>query len=261
MPTASNGDVSLYYRSEGDGETVAFVGDAGYGAWQWGWQHAAVSGPYESLVTELRGTGRSDSPPGPYSVSDLAADLEAILADAGVRGGHVVGAGLGGLVALEAAHTSSRVRSLTLLGTAASGEGVDAGRLYGNPNDRAGLRRSLKAALSPSFFEEQPEAVDQIIEWRRKEDAERDLWEAQAAAIEGFDASDRLFELTQPALVLHGSEDAVWPVEGGKGLAEGLPRGEFVPVEGAGHLAHVEHSRVVNDHLLGFLDDETGRGD
>ncbi|WP_101295228.1 alpha/beta fold hydrolase [Halegenticoccus soli] len=253
MPTARNGGVSLYYDTDGTGETVAFVGDLGYGAWQWGWQHAAVAGPYRSLVTDLRGAGRSDAPPGPYTVGELAQDLEVALADAGVRSAHVVGAGLGGAIALWAALSSSRPASLTLLGTAASGRGLDLEPLFAPPGDRDALRRSLDAAFSDAFFDEQPEVVERIVEWRAAEDASREAWEAQAAAAERFDVRERLHEVTVPALVLHGTEDAVWPEARGRELAEGLPRGEFAPVEGAGHLAHVEHSRVVNDLLLDFL--------
>ncbi len=254
MPTASNGGVDLNYETDGAGDTVAFVGDAGYGAWQWGWQHAAVAGPYESLVTDLRGIGRSDSPPGPYTVGELTQDLEVVLADRGVGKAHLVGVGLGGMVALRTALSSSRAASLTLIGTAAMGDGLDLRRLYGAPNDPATIRQSLEAALSAEFFEAQSDVVDQVVEWRTHEDAPPEAWGAQAAAVERFDASDRLYEVTVPARVVHGTDDAVWPVERGRNLAEGLPRGEFVPVEGAGHLAHVEHSRIVNDRLLAFLE-------
>ena len=253
MATPHNGGVSLHYATDGDGETVAFVGDVGYGAWQWGWQHAAVAGPYESLVMDIRGTGQSDAPEGPYTVGELAQDLEVVLADHGVRTAHVVGAGLGGMVALQTALSSSRAKSLTLLGTAAYGGGIDLSPLYGVPTNPPELRASLDAAFSSAFFEEQPDVVDQIVAWRREEDATKPAWKAQAAAVERFDVSDRLYELTTPTLVLHGSEDAVWPLERGRELADGLPRGSFTAVDGAGHLAHVEHSRVVNDLLLDFL--------
>lgn len=268
MPTATNGDVTLYYETTGDpepadadgGGTVAFVGDVGYGAWQWGWQHAAVAGPYESLVPDLRGTGRSDAPPGPYAVADLAADVAAVLADRGVRRAHLVGAGLGGMVALRAALSSSRVRSLALIGTAAADAGVSLDPLLADPDDPAALRESLRSAVSPSFAEDQPKVVEQIVEWRAAEDAPERAQRAQAAAVEGFDLRDRLYEITVPALVFHGTADGQWPTEGGRSLAEDLPRGEFVPLDGAGHLAHVEHSRVVNDRLLGFLDEAAGQG-
>ena len=262
MTRTSNGDVSLYYERAGSGPTVAFVGDVGYGAWQWGWQHAAVAGPYESLVADLRGTGRSDAPSGPYAVEYLVEDLTTVLSDAGVRSAHVVGAGLGGMVALEAARTTSRVDGLFLLGTAARGGDIDLDPLWGTPDDPDALERSLAAGLSHSFVEARPDAVEQMIEWRSEEDAGRAAWEAQAAAVDAFDVSDRLYEITVPALVVHGRDDAVWPPERGAALADDLPRGEFRPVEDAGHLAHVEASRRVNDDLLGFLDErEAERSD
>ena len=263
MPVARNDGVSLYYETAADGAsadadtgtgTVAFVGDAGFGAWQWGWQYAALAGPYRTLVADLRGAGRSDAPPGPYSVADLAADLDAVLADASVRKAHVVGAGLGGMVALQAAREGSRVRSLSLLGTAASGEAVDPRTLYADPADESALRESLSAALSEEFLDARPDEADRIVRWRAEDDAAPDAFEAQAAAVEGFDRSDSLYEVTTPALVVHGTADAAWPAEAGRELADGLPRGEFFGVADAGHLVHAEASGTVNDRLLGFLE-------
>jgi len=252
MPTVSADGAEIYYETDGTGETVAFVGDAGYGAWQWGWQHAAVAGPYRSLVTDLRGAGRSGGGDG-VGVDALAADLEAVLADAGVDAAHVVGAGLGGMVALRAAESTSRVESLTLIGTAARGDGLDLDPLWADPDDPDALERSVAAGVSGAFVDAHPDAVDRIVGWRGTEDAPREIFEAHAAAVEAFDASDRLYEITQPALVVHGGADAVWPPARGAALAEGLPRGEFREVDGAGHLVHVEASRRVNDDLLGFL--------
>lgn len=254
MAYAANGSVSLYYETEGDGDTVAFLGEIGYGAWQWSWQHAAVAGPRESLVADVRGAGRSDAPPGPYAPADLAADAEAVLADRGARTAHLVGAGLGGAVALTVARRSGRVDSLTLIGTSARGSDVDAEALYAPPDDPEALRASLDPALSAAFRDARPDALDRIVEWRAAGDADRAAWEAQAAALAEFDLADSLYEVTVPALVVHGTADAVCPVECGRALAEGLPRGEFLPVDGAGHLAHVERSKLVNDRLLGFLD-------
>lgn len=253
MARVSVDGVDCYYEAAGAGAPVAFIGDVGYGAWQWGWQHAAVAGPHQSIVTDLRGSGRSDAPPGPYDVSDLVDDFTAVLSDAGVRSAHVVGSGLGGMVALEAARTTARVDSLVLVGTAARGGGLDLDPLWADPDDPSGLERSLAAGLSAAFVASHPDAIAQMVEWRGAEDADRAAWEAQAAAVEDFDVADRLYEITVPSLVVHGTDDAIWPPERGEALAEGLPRGEFRAIEDAGHLVHVEASKRVNDDLLGFL--------
>ncbi|MFB6135829.1 MAG: alpha/beta fold hydrolase [Halobacteriaceae archaeon] len=258
MPEATRDGVRLYYETEGDGETVAFVPDAGLGAWSWGWQHRAVAGPYEALAWDLRGTGDSDAPPGPYTVPQLAADLEAVLADHGAARAHLVGLGLGGMVALRHALAYGRAASLTLVGTAASGDAVDRdalGAARAPLDDPAALRESLSALLSPAFVADHPDVVDGIAAWRADDDATAAGWEAQVAALDGFDASDRLHEVTEPALVVHGGADRVVPADAGRRLAEALPRGAFEGHEDAGHLVTVERSRPVNDALLEFLDD------
>lgn len=262
MPYAANGDVDLYYEVDGEGsdehdvDAVVCCGDLGFGPWQWGWQHAALAGPYRVVVPATRGTGDSDAPPGPYTVGQLAGDLDAVLTDAGVRSAHVVGVGLGGMVALHAALHSNRVKNLALVGTPAHGGGFHPDPLWASPNDPGALESSLRVAVSDDFLDAQPDVVSRIVEWRAAEDAARDAWEAAREAVRSFDRSDRLYEVTNEALVLHGSEDAVCPPAKGKELADGLPRGEFVAVDGVGHLANVEASREVNDRILGFFDEE-----
>jgi pimeloyl-ACP methyl ester carboxylesterase len=168
-----------------------------------------------------------------------------------------VGCGLGGAVALAAARTSSRVATLSLFGTAARGADFDLEPLFAPPDDRDALAESLEAALSAAFLESQPEVRDGIVDWRADGDADRAGWEAQTAALEGFDATDWLVEVTQPTRVYHGGADELVPASAGADLARGLPRGEFVELEGAGHLPFVERSRTVNDRVLGFLEART----
>ncbi|WP_290816739.1 alpha/beta fold hydrolase [Halovivax sp.] len=254
MPTASNGDVSLYYEVDGRGEPVVFVSEAGLGGWSWGWQHAALPGPFRTVVWDLRGTGRSDAPPGPYDVATLVADLTSILSAIDARRAHVVGAGLGGAVALRAARDSTRVESLALLGTGARGADFDLDALYAPPHDREALRETLEATLSADFRDAQPDVLGGIVDWRADGDAAEAGFRAQTAALDGFDATDWGYEVTVPALVVHGADDGIVPRESGRALADALPRGAFLSIPDAGHLAHVERSRAVNDHLLGFLE-------
>lgn len=256
MPTATNGGVTLYYESDGDGETVAFVNDAGVGAWLWGWQHPAVAGPYEALVWDLRGTGRSTASAvsgGGYTftVDDLAADLEAVLTDHGARRAHIVGAGLGGLVALRYARAYDRAASLVLLNATASGEAVD--REYGGlfadwETDEAD---GLTAAFSPEFLQRRPDLVERITAWRSEDEIGTEVRRAQVDAARSFEVGP-LYERTLPVLVFHGVDDPVVGLEAGRSLAEDLPLGRFEPVEGR-HFCFVEHSRAVNDELLAFL--------
>lgn len=255
MPTATRDGLSLHYHTDGDGETVAFVSDVGFGAWLWGWQHRAVAGPHESLVWDLRGTGRSDAPPGPYDVDALAADFEAVLADADVSRAHIVGAGLGGMVALRYAREYGRARSLTLLSTAASGDAVDIGALRAlHPEERTddALADSLSGAFSPAYIDARPDLVKDIVGWRREDDAATGAVAAQIRAVDSFDAGP-LYELSLPTLVCWGVNDPVVDPESARQLVDGLPRGTGEAVEGR-HLCYIEYSRAVTERLLAHIE-------
>jgi pimeloyl-ACP methyl ester carboxylesterase len=238
---------TLRYASAGpaDGETVALVGEAGFGAWQWGWQHGRF-GSFRTLSVDLRGAG-ADAPPGPYRVETLAADLDAVLADAGVRRVHLLGFGLGGMVCLRYAREYGRARSLTLIGTTANGEAVDREAFeapFESPDALSGL-------FTPAFREARPDLLERIVGWRREEDPLAEVREAQLAAALSFDAGP-LYELALPSLVLHALDDPVVSISAGEALADGLPDCELEPVEGR-RLAHVEHSMAVNDRIDAFL--------
>jgi pimeloyl-ACP methyl ester carboxylesterase len=261
VPYAVNGSVSIRYEVEGEGPAIVFVGDVGLGVWQFAWQHGAIAGPYAAVTPELRGIGRSDAPAGPYTLADLVGDLEAVIAETDRRSVHLVGYGFGGLIAIATAMESARVRSLTVSGTPASGDALDPDRLWADPADRAAVEASTTALLSDSFRAAHPDVVDRIVDWRVAEDGSPETAAAYRAALVGADRSDRLYELTVPTLVLHGTADAVCPVEHGRGLADGLPRGTFRPMEGVGHFAGIEASGACNDAFLGWLAEHADRDD
>jgi len=255
MSTVTSEGVELYYDTAGSGPTVAFVNPVGYGAWCWSWLVDALTPHHETLVWDLPGTGRSDARE-TLDVGTLASDLETVLADHGAHDVHLVGAGLGGMIALQHARRGSRAATLTLLGTTADGSEVDRGTLldcFAPRDDPGALRASLTHVFSEGVIEEHPEAVDRIVGWRHEDDADRDGWDTQAEAMCAF-VMDDLYELTRPALVCHGREDAIVPFEAGRVLAENLPRGNFQPVD-AGHLVAAEEPTAIEDALLAFFED------
>ncbi|WP_436934342.1 alpha/beta fold hydrolase [Halovenus marina] len=261
VPTVRVDGVELYYERAGSGETVVFLGDIGFGAWQWSFQVDALAGPYETVVWDYRGVGQSEQSNAACDIERMASDLEAVLRAADVRRAHLVGAGLGGVVALQYLSDYNRGRSLTAFGTTHDGSRIDepaARQLYARPDDTAqsddveACRASLEAGFSPTFLDANPDTVEQICEWRREEDGDERTVERQLAAATEFRA-DPLYEYTEPALVCHGLADPIVPVEAGRTLAEELPRGTFEAVEGR-HLCFAEHARAVNDRVIAFLD-------
>ena len=286
MPQATRDGVSIYYErdeSDGDGTApVVFVQGLGFGRWMWRWQREAVTDRYDVIAPDNRGTGRSDVglPPlvprlpgllrglvllklAGYSMDGLAADLEAVLDDAGIYNAHIVGASMGGMIAQRHAVEYTRAKSLTLCCT--SHGGPDAApvpeetqeHMFETPDgagERGTIRHRMRPAFTERFTNRNPHLMDQIIEWRLEQDADEPAREAQGAAVQGFDVSDRLERVRVPTLILHGTDDQVVPVENARLLEEKLPNSRLELIEGGSHLFFIEDDELVSEHLLEFLD-------
>jgi len=287
MPYADNDGVSLYYETtdpadsqEGDVETVVLVEGLGYGRWMWRWQRDRLAEEgYRVVVWDNRGTGDSDAlssetrqasergsetPEGPYTIAEMASDLEAVLDAAGVERAHVVGASMGGMIAQQYALDYDRARSLGLLCTSPGGDDAvptpdeTQARMFGVPEDadeREAIRYKMKPAMTNEFWEENDDVIADIVDWRLDGDASDAGREAQAAAVAGFDASDRLDEIDAPTLVAHGTADRVLPVGNADLLDDALSNARLVLFEEGSHLFFIEQAENVNDRLVEFLHD------
>jgi 3-oxoadipate enol-lactonase len=264
MQTVSRDGVQLAYERDGprDAATVVLVEGLGYGRWMWNWQRDALADDYDVVLPDNRGTGASDDPAGPYTVAEMAADLDAVLEDAGVDEAHVVGASMGGMIAQQYALDFDRAVSLTLLCTSPGGDASEPTppetqkRMFEVPeglDEREEIRYKMQPAMTDRLADS--ELVEDIVDWRLESDAPAHAREAQGAAVAAFDVSDRLQEIDCPVLVLHGTADQVLPVGNARLLHERLPDSRLELVEGGPHLFFVEDSDVVNDHLLAFLSD------
>jgi pimeloyl-ACP methyl ester carboxylesterase len=287
MPVVRNDGVEVDYERTPPSavETVAFVEGWSYGRWMWRWQRAALPA-FETMVHDNRGTGRSEAPGlgmggllarlpetlrqllvyllhrEKYTIERMAADLEAVLADAGVEAAHGVGASMGGMIALQHALEYDRTASLTLMCTTAGGdmenllpeetqthledvpEGLD---------ERERVKYLMEPATSAAWRADNQDVVDDIVDRRLAQDAGPAAREAQAMGQLGWDVRDRLDEVDVPTLVMHGTGDDVVPFERGEELAAGLDC-EFETYEDAPHLFFIERADEVNDRLHDFLE-------
>ena len=214
-----------------------------------------AAGPRYVIRYDHRDTGESISyPPGEpgYTGDDLVADAAALLAVLGVRRAHVVGQSAGGALAqLVALDHPERVASLTLVATSPAGPDPDlppmsdeasaALAAIAEPDwsDRAAVIEYLTeqwratASRSRPFDAEGTRALSaRVVD--RTTNMESSMKNAYAA--EGSDRwRERLGALDVPTLVVHGTEDPLFPLGHGEALAREIPGAELLTLEGGGH--------------------------
>jgi pimeloyl-ACP methyl ester carboxylesterase len=254
MPFADvNGQHIFFEDSGGNGPAVilshGFLMDHEMFAGQ-----VAVLSEFRCIAWDERGFGATAAT-GPFTFWDSADDALALLAHVGVERAFFVGMSQGGFLSLRAAlRAPDRVRGLALIDSQAGPEPPEAIPLYEAMTDEwvaNGPSDELAETIAGIILGPADHAP-WIAKWKaRPKEFIREPFRTLAGR---DDVSDRLPEITAPAIVFHGEADVAIPMEKAEQLQKELPNCEnFVRIPGAGHAANVSHPDVVNGPLLKFL--------
>jgi pimeloyl-ACP methyl ester carboxylesterase len=253
--------VALHVEEHGNGETLLLHQGLGQASWAWRYQVPAFAQRFRTIVFDTRGTGRSPTPDDSYTIDDLAEDAAAILDG---RVAHVVGFSMGGYVALTLALAHPHlIRSLILCGTGAGGldrvprpdhvrEAFEKARTLQPEEQR---RATLPLTVSPGWPQANAERFEEIIAASLEHPTPLATVDAHTAACyRYYDEHHDVERIGVPALVIHGSDDLIVPVENGRALARRLPNARYVELEGRGHNVMLEDPDTFNALVLGFLE-------
>ena len=116
MPCVDAGAVSLFFEEAGNGGSpVLLLHELGGSSESWRAVMPLLAADRRVLAVDMRCAGKSEKPPGAFSLEAVADDLDAVLAALNVERVDVIGAALGSLVgSLLAIRQPSRVRRLMM---------------------------------------------------------------------------------------------------------------------------------------------------
>ena len=260
MPHVTRDGVQIYWEEHGSGDPLLLIMGLGATLEWWNRLVPVLSARYRTIVYDNRGVGRSDVPPGPYPIPEMAADAVAVLDAAGVDRAHVFGASMGGMIAQELALTDpSRVRSLILGCTACGGsQSVPAAKEVREAlSARSTMTREQAMwVMAPYIFDAGTprERVAEDIAVRLTAKVTNDGYFAQLGGIKAWRGTfDRLPSLTMPTLVIHGETDQLVPAENGRIIANAIPGSQLVMLPNASHIFFTDQFEASTGALLGFL--------
>jgi pimeloyl-ACP methyl ester carboxylesterase len=229
-----------------------------------------VAGGRYVIRYDHRDTGQStcfDFQKNPYTLEDLAKDALGVLDAYGIAAAHLVGASLGGMICqLVSILHPERVRSLTVMMSTPLGTGImetfqqafqgktpegvlppPAARAIevflaaasNPPRDlqealdfQVKVVRAMSGSVAPFDEQECRRTVERIFARARN---------PASAANHGFVPSpthaqaEALKHLRVPTLVIHGTDDPMFPLAHGVAAAERIPGAKLLVLEGMGH--------------------------
>jgi pimeloyl-ACP methyl ester carboxylesterase len=203
--------------------------------------------PDMAAVVQARMTGAK--PPVAYDLTDMAADAVGLLDALGIQRAHVAGASMGGMIGqLVAADYPDRVLSLTSIMSSTGNPALpppsaEAMAVLNTPaphpsDEEAFVAHGLRNARtigSPGYPFDEAALRERLLSDARRAYDPAGFARQYAAAIANGDRREKLKRITAPTVVLHGADDPLVPVSGGRDTADNIPDAELRIVPGMGH--------------------------
>jgi len=212
----------------------------------------------EIVVFDVPGVGGSPAPKLPYRYSRIARLTNRLLTALGYTGEvDVLGLSWGGMLAQQYAYLNpDRCRRLILAATASGWTMVPGHfsviRKLANPNrhsDPEYLRR-IAPELFGGSFRQNPNLIDQHID--RIQSPPRVGYLYQLAALWGWTSVPWLHRLTQPILIMAGTEDPIVPLVNAKIMQSFIRRCELFTIDD-GHLFLIARAKEAASVVKQFL--------
>lgn len=197
----------------------------------------------------------------PYTLHDMAADTVGLLDALEIDAAHIVGASMGGMIAqLVAADYPQRVLSLTSImsttGNPALPPPTPAASAVlmarsPHPSDleayvKHGLN-TLRVIGSPGVPFDEAAARERLTADAKRSYNPSGFGRQLAAVTATGDRRERIRRIRAPTLVIHGADDPLVPLTGGRDTAENIPGAELLVVAGMGHdLPPAFYDRIVD---------------
>jgi pimeloyl-ACP methyl ester carboxylesterase len=277
------GSLRVHHMHGGRGTPVLFIhglGSSGYMEWRFNLEFAAAR--HRVYAPDLPGFGRTEKPRARYGVPYFTRFIDRYMEDRGLRSAAVVGASLGGRVALELAlEYPKRVSKLVLVNALGLGRPTlqlsyglmtlprvgeafmkfasDALRWAPQPVIRrvaaryVGSSGNMKRTMDDDYFanlrelyaaDGYPDAYLATV---------RSLMTPKALMSADHDLSTRLGEIKVPVQLIWGADDPLFPVAHAARAHTLIARSRLALLEGAGHTPQAERPEEFNRVLDNFL--------
>jgi len=257
MPVFHTEELDFNYEMRGEGVPLVFIHGLGSSTLDWEYQVEFFSKHFQTLTIDLRGHGKSDKPPGPYSVSQFAADTANLLQHLNLPPVHIAGLSMGGMIAFQLALDAPQlVRSISIIN---SGPELV---LHNFQERMAFFQRKLivrcmgmdhmAQLLAKMLLPEPHQSSLQkglAARWGKND---KKAYLASLDAITDWSVENRINDIKCPTLIVSADRDYT-PVSFKEAYAAKMDQAQLSVIHNSRHLTPLDQPKQLNDILLKFL--------
>ncbi|MFK7873748.1 MAG: alpha/beta fold hydrolase [Oligoflexales bacterium] len=192
---------------------------------------------FKVITMDFRGSG-SHTVSNPFSIQDLASDVERVWSKVGVKKTALIGISMGGIVAQELLHRNKDIlNQVTLVSTSRSIQELR----KPSPNWEEGSANILQKYVSTHFNKQHKvliQAMGKAMDTMWQDAQHKQAGEWQRHAIQNWVPPNKP-HASIPVCVLHGSEDLVFPISSAIDLSKNYQASMHI-FDGHGHLLIAE---------------------
>ena len=221
------------------------------------------------IALDNRGIGGSSRPNYPYKMDMFVDETKALIDSLGIQQKiHLCGISMGGMIAQNfVLKYPDRVKTLILLATTpylreefVQPINEEYRTIMQDLDLEEGFKRKLDLMFSESFIRrvnEEEVLRNALFDTLMIKSASNATWqdlENRGAALLNHDTRESLQKITQPTLIIHGTEDKFIPIEDAHLLDEKIPNSKLITLEGFGHgSVLIEDAERVNNLIWSFI--------
>jgi 3-oxoadipate enol-lactonase len=210
-----------------------------------------------AIGMDKRGHGLSATPPGAWTLDDLAQDALAVMDRLGLHRATVAGCSIGGMIAQAMATLApERVRGLFLSNTGMKVGTAETWAARISAVETQGLRGFAPQVMDRWFapaFRDTPDALPWLTLLQRGDDAG---YVATCRVLAAADLSARSPAIACPALLVGGTEDQSTPPALVQATAAAIPGAQVHIIDGSGHIPAIDNpdatARLLGEFLAGL---------
>ncbi|MBL7162115.1 MAG: alpha/beta fold hydrolase [Anaerolineales bacterium] len=257
MPAIQINDINMHYEITGEGQPLLLIHGLGSSSRDWESQVPVFAEHYQVVTFDARGHGRSDKPPGPYSIPMFAEDAAALMRALDIASAHVVGISMGGMVAYQLAVSHPTLIKSIVAANCTPELLVESFKERLQMWQRQlivrliGMRKMGEVLSERLFIKPEQEEIRRIFVERWAEN-DPQAYLASTRALVGWSVAEQLHDLDIPTLVISADED--YAFFGNKAhYAAMMPNADLVVIEDSRHATPAEKPDEFNQAVLNFL--------